>query len=135
MPHPNLLDSKKAALVVVDIQEGFRNAIPDFALVDGRPIRGLPTPSLGLIKGDARSITIAAASILAKVTRDRLMKSYASMYPMYDWTRNKGYACPKHFEALREFGPTSFHRKSFKPVMIRLAEISGKTETEQLSLE
>lgn len=90
---------------------------PDFVLVDGRPIRGLPLPSLSLVKGDARCLSIAAGSIIAKVTRDFLMLSYASMYPMYDWANNKGYSCPKHFEALDKFGPTSFHRRSFSPVM------------------
>ncbi len=89
---------------------------PDFVLVDGTRVHGLPAASLNLVKGDARCISIAAASIVAKVTRDHLMQSYASMYPMYDWVRNKGYACPNHFEALRNHGPISFHRKSFKPV-------------------
>ncbi len=90
---------------------------PDFVLVDGRPIRGLPVPNLSVVKGDARCISIAAGSIIAKVTRDFLMASYASMYPMYDWANNKGYSCPKHFEALEKFGPTPFHRRSFSPVM------------------
>lgn len=89
---------------------------PDFILIDGRPVKGFAVPNLCIIKGDARCISIAAASIVAKVTRDHLMKSYASMYPMYDWVRNKGYSCPKHFEALRSHGPVSFHRRSFKPV-------------------
>jgi len=90
---------------------------PDFVLIDGNPIRGLPFRSLSVVHGDARCVSIAAASIVAKVTRDRLMASYASMYPMYDWANNKGYSCPKHFEALREHGPTSFHRRSFSPVL------------------
>ena len=89
---------------------------PDFILVDGNRISGLPVANLNLIKGDARCITIAAASILAKVTRDHLMQSYASMYPMYDWGSNKGYSCKSHFRALHEHGPISFHRKSFRPV-------------------
>jgi len=89
---------------------------PDFVLIDGTRVHGLPAASLNLVKGDARSISIAAASIIAKVTRDHLMQSYASMYPMYDWFRNKGYACRNHFEALRNHGPVSFHRKSFRPV-------------------
>lgn len=107
---------------------------PHFALIDGRPVRGLFVPSLGLIKGDARCLTIAAASIVAKVTRDYLMKSYASMYPMYDWTRNKGYGCPKHFEALIAHGPTPFHRRSFKPIP-KNGDSFGQPETQQLTLE
>jgi ribonuclease HII len=90
---------------------------PDFVLIDGNPIRGLDFRSLSVVRGDARCLSIAAASIVAKVTRDRLMASYASMYPMYDWANNKGYSCPRHFEALREHGPTSLHRKSFSPVL------------------
>jgi len=90
--------------------------VPDFILIDGSPVRGLSIPHLNVVKGDVRCISIAAASIVAKVTRDQLMKSYASMYPMYDWVRNKGYSCKSHFEALKQYGPTSLHRRSFKPV-------------------
>jgi ribonuclease HII len=89
---------------------------PDFVLIDGRTVKGVFSPNLCLIHGDARCISIAAASIVAKVTRDHLMKSYASMYPVYDWMSNKGYSCPQHFKALREHGPTSFHRRSFRPI-------------------
>lgn len=88
---------------------------PDFVLIDGTPVKGFPIPSLSVVKGDARSLTIAAASIIAKVIRDRLMLSYAAMYPMYDWEKNKGYSCKKHFEAIKNFGTTSFHRRSFRP--------------------
>jgi ribonuclease HII len=91
---------------------------PDFILVDGTRIHGLKAASLNLIKGDARCLTIAAASIIAKVTRDNLLQSYASMYPMYDWGKNKGYSCVNHFRGLAEFGPISFHRRSFKPVQV-----------------
>ena len=91
---------------------------PDFILVDGTKIHGLKAASLNLVKGDARCLTIAAASIVAKVTRDNLLQSYASMYPMYDWNNNKGYSCVNHFRGLAEFGPVSFHRKSFKPVQV-----------------
>jgi ribonuclease HII len=109
--------------------------LPDFVLIDGRPVRGLPIPSLGVIKGDARCVTVASASIVAKITRDHLMKSYASMYPMYDWARNKGYGCPKHFQALALHGPAPFHRRSFKPVLQEILSTSGGRETHQLSLE
>ena len=94
------------------------NPSPDFILVDGTRIHGLKTASLNLIKGDARCLTIAAASIIAKVTRDNLLLSYASMYPMYDWGKNKGYSCVNHFRGLAEFGPVSFHRRSFRPVQV-----------------
>jgi ribonuclease HII len=91
---------------------------PDFILVDGTRVHGLKAASLNLVKGDARCLTIAAASIVAKVTRDNLLQSYASMYPMYDWAHNKGYSCVNHFKGLAEFGPVSFHRRSFRPVQI-----------------
>jgi ribonuclease HII len=89
---------------------------PDFILFDGTRVNGILTANLNVIKGDARCITIAAASIVAKVTRDHLMQSYASMYPMYDWVHNKGYSCRNHFQALKDFGPASFHRRSFRPI-------------------
>jgi ribonuclease HII len=91
---------------------------PDFILVDGTRVHGLKAASLNLIKGDARCLTIAAASIIAKVTRDNLLQSYASMYPMYDWAHNKGYSCVNHFKGLAEFGPVTFHRRSFRPVQV-----------------
>jgi ribonuclease HII len=91
---------------------------PDFILIDGTRVHGLKSASLNLVKGDARCVTIAAASIIAKVTRDNLLQSYASMYPMYDWAHNKGYSCVNHFKGLAEFGPVSFHRRSFRPVQV-----------------
>jgi ribonuclease HII len=91
---------------------------PDFILVDGTRVHGLKAASLNLVKGDARCLTIAAASIIAKVTRDNLLQSYASMYPMYDWAHNKGYSCVNHFKGLAEFGPIAFHRRSFRPVQL-----------------
>jgi len=91
---------------------------PDFILLDGTKVQGLKAASLNLVKGDARCLTIAAASILAKVTRDNLLQSYASMYPVYGWEKNKGYSCVDHFRGLAEFGPISFHRRSFKPVQV-----------------
>lgn len=94
------------------------SSVPDFVLYDGNRIRSMTRPSMNLIDGDARSKTIAAASIVAKVTRDRLMKSYAMLYPVYDWHSNKGYSCPKHFSGLREHGPCPLHRKSFEPVRL-----------------
>ncbi len=107
----------QATLMAMHLALSRLSPVPDFILIDGSPVRGLTIPHLNVIKGDARCITIAAASIVAKVTRDQLMKSYASMYPMYDWVRNKGYSCRSHFEALKQYGPTSLHRRSFKPVL------------------
>jgi ribonuclease HII len=125
----------QATLKAMRLALGQVSPAPHFLLIDGRPIRGFPVPSLGVIKGDARCISVAAASIVAKVTRDYLMESYASMYPMYDWSHNKGYGCPRHFEALSLHGPTPLHRKTFKPVLKDLAAFSGEQGTQQLSLE
>lgn len=88
----------------------------DFALVDGRPVRGLPCPSVGIVKGDGKSASIAAASIIAKVHRDRLMAEYEERFPGYGFARHKGYGTPQHLEALRRLGPCPEHRRSFAPV-------------------
>lgn len=89
---------------------------PDHALVDGLPVRGLPVPHTALVGGDALSLSIAAASIIAKVTRDRLMAALDAEYPEYGFARHKGYAVPQHLKALRHHGPCPVHRRSFAPV-------------------
>ncbi|WP_210363801.1 ribonuclease HII [Bacillus sp. REN3] len=88
---------------------------PDFLLIDAVDLV-TPYPSEALIKGDARSITIAAASIIAKVTRDRLMKAIAKEFPHYGFEANMGYGTAFHLEAIKEHGVTPCHRKSFAPV-------------------
>ena len=99
--------------------EAMREAIsklsprPDFLLADAVTIPGLSVPQLGIIKGDAKSLSIAAASVIAKVTRDRLMYEYDALYPGYGLAKNKGYGTAEHIEALRRLGPTPLHRRSF----------------------
>ena len=88
----------------------------DFLLIDGRPVPGLPFASLSVIKGDSKSASIAAASILAKVYRDDLMCRYAEIYPGYGFEEHKGYGTKKHLEALRKHGICKIHRRSFAPV-------------------
>lgn len=88
----------------------------DVALIDGKPIKGFPTEHRALVKGDSLSLSIAAASIIAKVERDRLMVEYAEKYPEYGFERHKGYGTKAHREALREHGPCPIHRRSFAPV-------------------
>lgn len=90
--------------------------IPDHILVDGYPIPDLNLPQTGIIGGDDSSTSIAAASIVAKVYRDRLMEFYDAAYPQYGFARNKGYATPQHIDALRCHGPCRIHRKTFRPV-------------------
>ncbi len=86
---------------------------PDFALVDGNCVRDFPIPAKPVIKGDALCCSIAAASILAKVTRDRLCLADDAAYPAYGFAKHKGYGTPEHIAALREYGPTPIHRKTF----------------------
>lgn len=89
---------------------------PESALVDGNRAPDLPCPSMPCIGGDSRSASIAAASIIAKVTRDRLMRALHERFPDYGWARNKGYGTPEHARALDLHGVTIHHRRSFAPV-------------------
>ena len=90
---------------------------PDHLLIDGNMIpRGLAVSAEAIVKGDARSLSIAAASIVAKVCRDRLMVDLAQQHPGYGWEKNAGYPSPAHKEALQNLGVTPHHRRSFKPV-------------------
>jgi ribonuclease HII len=94
---------------------------PDAALVDGNIAPALPCPVTTVIGGDARSLSIAAASIVAKVTRDRIMRELASRYAGYGWETNVGYGTRQHHEGLATLGVTVHHRRSFAPVRIALA--------------
>lgn len=89
---------------------------PQKVLIDAVPLDKLTMPSLSLIKGDAKSASIAAASVLAKVTRDRLMEEYDQRYPEYGFAKHKGYGTADHMAALRKYGPCPIHRRSFAPV-------------------
>jgi ribonuclease HII len=89
------------------------NIKPDILLVDAVTIPNLPIRQVPIIKGDAKSYSIAAASILAKVTRDRLMVAYDKIFPGYGFADNKGYGSPQHIDALKRLGPTPIHRMSF----------------------
>ena len=89
------------------------NPQPDLLLNDAVTIPGILVKQVPIIKGDAKSISIAAASIIAKVTRDRLMVDYDTVYPEYGFASNKGYGAKAHLEALKKYGPTPIHRQSF----------------------
>ncbi|QBY01820.1 ribonuclease HII [Rhodophyticola sp. CCM32] len=90
---------------------------PDHALIDGNAVPpGLACPATALVKGDARSVSIAAASIVAKVARDRVMVALAQQHPGYGWERNAGYGTAEHLAALKTLGVTPAHRRSFRPV-------------------
>ena len=89
---------------------------PAWVLVDGNACPKWQRPSKAIVEGDAKCRSIAAASIIAKVTRDRIMADFASEYPGYGWERNRGYGTPEHWRALHALGPTPLHRRSFPKV-------------------
>jgi ribonuclease HII len=106
--HSSLLAMRRAV-------EGLET-VPEHVLVDGFAIPQLGLPQTHIVGGDGKSASIAAASILAKETRDELMELCHLMYPQYGFDRHKGYATPEHIEALRRFGPCPLHREGFRPV-------------------
>ncbi len=88
----------------------------DYVLIDAVELNNLPCSSESIVKGDAKSVSIAAASILAKVTRDSVMRTIHEQYPMYDFQSNMGYGTKVHMEKLKKFGASPYHRKTFAPV-------------------
>ena len=110
----NIYQASKQAM-----QDAVRQLQPDALLVDAMTLDG-DTPQLSLIKGDARSVSIAAASVVAKETRDAMMEQYAIEYPGYGFETHAGYGTPIHLQALDTLGVTPIHRKTFRPVKERL---------------
>ncbi len=104
--------------------------IPDVVLIDGNPVKGFPLPQIALVQGDQRCISIAAASIIAKVTRDRMMCEYDALYPAYSFASHKGYGVPVHLHAIRTEGACPIHRKTFRPVVNALRAFPDLHETE-----
>jgi ribonuclease HII len=94
---------------------------PDYALIDGNQLPNLPCKMQYVIKGDSVSLSIAAASIVAKVTRDRFLAQIAAEFPQYDWLSNKGYGTASHSQAIEKYGITAHHRKSYAPIKKYLA--------------
>ena len=111
-------------------------APPEHILVDGNKLpTNLPCPATALVDGDALSLSIAAASILAKVMRDRLMARLALRYPLYGWQTNVGYSTAEHLAAIQDFGPCRHHRMAFAPVRAALGEeLAAKSEQAELNL-
>ena len=103
---------------------------PKLVLVDGNRAPRLSMSSRTIVKGDAKCLSIAAASIVAKVTRDRLMMELARDYPGYGFERHMGYSVPEHFAALARLGPCIHHRRSFAPVAAKLAALGGGVSDE-----
>lgn len=109
----NILEATKLAMrrAVYDVK------VCDYVLIDGTvKLNNLGYPQEQIIKGDEKSISIAAASIIAKVERDRIMETLHNIYPIYGWDRNKGYLTKEHINAIKTYGITEFHRKSFRKV-------------------
>ena len=102
------------------------NITPEHVLIDAMKLE-LNIPSTSIIKGDAKSESIAAASIIAKVTRDHMLDEMDKEYPMYDLKNNKGYGTKKHLDALQTYGPCKYHRVSYSPVRNALNEKNTKT--------
>jgi ribonuclease HII len=104
---------------------------PQIVLVDGNRAFNYPVPVIPVIKGDSKSFSIAAASIVAKVARDRIMKRLCSRFPQYLWSKNKGYATPEHINAIRIYGASPLHRKTFLKRILE-EELESEFEFEML---
>jgi ribonuclease HII len=110
----------RASLVAMRRAVAALGIAPDLALVDGNIAPSLRCPVKTVVKGDALSFSIAAASVVAKVTRDRIMHGLAGRYPGYGWETNVGYSTPQHGAGIRKHGVTPHHRRSFEPVRLAL---------------
>ncbi len=106
-------DILKARLKAMDLAIQKLDPAPDFALIDGNRDKGISVPHATIIKGDSKSLNIAAASILAKVSRDRFMVEQDALYPQYGFAKHKGYPTKAHYEALARYGPSPIHRMTF----------------------
>ena len=107
----NILEASKLAM-----NKAIKKLNADFLLIDGNFKIHCATPQKSVVRGDAKVMSIAMASIIAKVTRDRLMQKYNKKYPQYGFDKHKGYGTAAHFASLEEFGPCQIHRKTFYPV-------------------
>lgn len=102
-----------ARLLAMDRAIHMLSPAPEYALIDGNRNKGISVPNEMVVKGDSRSASIAAASILAKVSRDRYMEDMAALYPQYELEKHKGYPTKRHYELLRQHGPCPIHRLTF----------------------
>lgn len=106
----NILGATRLAM-----QQAATNINADFCLIDGLPHPNFPLPHQAIVKGDSISLSIAAASIIAKVTRDQIMREYDLLYPQYGFAQHKGYGTRQHLAAIKQYGPCPIHRLSFQP--------------------
>ena len=107
--------------------EGLRIA-PGHVLIDGLAVKPFPIPQTPIVGGDALSFSIAAASVIAKVTRDRIMREMHALYPDYDFHQHKGYSTPGHLAKLHKHGPCPIHRRSFEPVAQRVFDFQTENQ-------
>ncbi len=114
------INIRRASLLAMRMAVEQLAVAPDYLLIDGRDTIEWPCPQQAVVKGDARCFSIAAASVLAKVHRDRLLVELDAVYPGYGLARHKGYCVAEHLEALARLGPTPLHRRSFGPVAQRM---------------
>lgn len=112
----NILQASFLAMYRALEQVRAKGVKPEFGLIDGNRLPKWDMPCQAVVGGDGKSLSIGAASIIAKVTRDRLMADLANEFPQYGWERNAGYGTAEHIKALQEYGPTIHHRKSYAPI-------------------
>tara|TARA_B100000945_G_scaffold122044_1_gene96991 strand:+ start:303 stop:1220 length:918 start_codon:yes stop_codon:yes gene_type:complete len=110
------INIREATFKAMQIALNDLSIVPEKALIDGHPLNNQVIPNEGIVGGDNKVDSIKAASIIAKVTRDRIMKEYAIIFPEYDFENNSGYGTKKHMDALKYYRATPIHRRSFKPV-------------------
>ncbi len=106
----------KASLKAMSIAVSALKSTPDYLLIDGRFKTGCGISELAIVKGDSLSLSIAAASIVAKTVRDAIMRAYGSIYPLYGFSGHKGYGSAAHMKAIKEYGPCPVHRMSYRPM-------------------
>lgn len=119
----------QASLLAMERAVAELGVVPHAALVDGLHAPALPCPHRALPRADGLSLSVAAASILAKVTRDRLMEDLDESCPGYHWARNRGYGTAEHRQALELIGPSRYHRRSFRPIQELVSRLENKTVT------
>jgi len=118
----------RASLLAMSRAVAALGILPDIALIDGNVAPTLPCAAQTVVGGDGRSFSIAAASVVAKVTRDRIMRALALRHPRYAWDSNVGYSTRAHFEAIAQHGVTVHHRRSFEPVRVAAGEAPANLE-------
>ncbi len=127
----NILSATHKAM---QIALGRLNQKPTLALIDGYALPNQIIPNKGIIKGDTKVESIMAASIIAKVTRDRIMLEYDKIFPEYGFAKHKGYGTQQHIEAIRKFKASLIHRKSFKPVSLHIPTVTWLQETKRVGI-